>query len=118
MANLEERLAFLEGRVDEQSHMVNGIREALVNFEQRMDGRFEAIDRRFEAIDRRFEGLDLRLAGLDQKLDRSVAALDQKLSAFDQKLDQRFGWLIGIQVTTLLAMVTTLVAIILTLPGR
>ena len=111
MANLEERLAFLEGRVDEQSHMVNGIREALVNFEQRMDGRFEAIDRRFE-------GLDLRLAGLDQKLDRSVAALDQKLSAFDQKLDQRFGWLIGIQVTTLLAMVTTLVAIILTLPGR
>ena len=35
MATLEERLAFLEGRVDEQSQMVNGIREAVVSLEQR-----------------------------------------------------------------------------------
>ena len=97
MATVEERVAFLGGRVEEQSQMVNGIREAIVNLEQRMDRRFEAVE--------------LQLAGLDQKLDQSVAALDQKL-------DLRFAWVIGIQVTTLLAMVTTLVAIILTLPGR
>ena len=107
MADPGERLAFLEGRVDEQSHMVNGIREAVANLEQRMDRRFEGVDQRLEALtdrmDRRFESLDLRLAALDQKLDGSVAALDQKL-------DQRFAWLLGAQITTLIAIVAALLA--------
>lgn len=51
------------------------------------------IDRRFEGIDRRFESIDLRF-------DR-----------FDQKLDQRFAWLVEIQVLTLLGVVSTAVAI-------
>ena len=96
MTTVEERVAFLEGRVEEQSQMVNGIREAIVNLEQRMD-------RRFEAIDRRFERIELQLAGLDQKLDQRVAALDQKL-------DQRFAWLMGVQITTLIAIVAALLA--------
>ena len=115
MTSSEERLAFLEGRVGEHSQMLSGIREAIVNLEQRMDRRFEAVELRLAALDQKLDG---SVAALDQKLDRSVAALDQKLSGLDQKLDQRFAWVIGIQVTTLLAMVTTLVAIILTLPGR
>ena len=107
MATVEERVAFLEGRVEEQSQMVTGIREAIVSLEQRMD-------RRFEAVDRRFEGIELRFTALDQKLDQSVAALDQKLdasvAALDQKLDQRFAWLLGAQITTLGAIVAALLA--------
>ena len=100
MAGLEERLAFLEGRLDEQSQMVNGIREAIVNLEQRMDRRFEAIELRLTALDQK---LDQRIVALDQKLDQRVAALDQKL-------DQRFAWLLGVQITTLIAIVAALLA--------
>ena len=110
MATVEERVAFVEGRIGEQGHMVDGIREAVQNLEARLDRRFEAIDRRFDAIDRRFEAVDrrfetieYRLTALDQKLDRRVDGLDQKMS-------RHFMWLVGIQLTTLAAIIAALVA--------
>ena len=95
MATVDERVAFLEGRVNEQSQMINGIRDALVSLEQRMD-------RRFEGIDRRFESLEQRLNALDQKMDAGVAAQDH-----------RFAWLVGIQLTTTAAVVGTLLTALL-----
>jgi hypothetical protein len=79
MAGVDERVAYLEGRVEDHSLMVNGVRDALMSLEARMDRRFEAIDRRFEAIDQRFETLDA-------------------------KMSRQFVWVIGIQVTTLIAV--------------
>ena len=99
MATVDERVAFLEGRVNEQSQMINGIREAIVSLEQRMD-------RRFESIDRRFESIEQRLNVLDQKMDTGFAAVDHKL-------DQRFAWLVGIQLTTTAAAVGTVLAALL-----
>ena len=78
---MHERVAFLEGRVNEQGQMINGIRDALVSLEQRMD-------RRFEGIDRRFESLEQRLNALDRKMDAGSAAQDH-----------RFAWLVGVQPT-------------------
>ena len=86
MAGVDERVAYLEGRVEENSQMVNGIREALTSLEARMDRRFEGIDRRFEAIDRRFE------------------AVDQRLESLETKMSRQFVWLVGIQVTSLIAV--------------
>ena len=93
MAEVEERLAYLEGRVEEHSQMVNGIREALGSLEARMDRRFEAMDRRFEAIDRRFETID-----------RRFESVDLRLEGLDTKISRHFVWLVGIQVTSLIAI--------------
>jgi hypothetical protein len=93
---LEERVAFLEGKVEEHSRTLNGVREAVVQLEQSMDRRFEGVDRRFEALER-------RLDGLDQKLDQRTDALDQKIS-------RQFVWLVGVQVTTLVALIGALLA--------
>ena len=90
MPTLEERVAFVEGQVSEQSRALMEIRDAVRHFEIRADGRFEAIDRRFEAIDRRFDTVDRRIDGLDDKVSR------------------QFVWLVGIQVTTLVAIVGAL----------
>jgi hypothetical protein len=84
MASVEERLAYLEGRVEDHSQMVNGIREALASLETRMDRRFEQIDRRFEQIDRRFE------------------QVDQRFDALDAKMSRQFVWLVGAVVTVAL----------------
>lgn len=95
MPTFEERMAYLEGRVEEHSRNVDGIREAVANLERRTDARFEAfeqrVDHHFEAVDRRFEGLERRLGGLDEKMTRY------------------FVWLVGMQVTTLAAVVAALV---------
>lgn len=85
MATLEERVAFLEGQVSEQSHAMLETRDAVRSLERRMDARFEAVDRRFESIDRRIDGLD-------------------------DKLSRQFVWLVGIQVTTLVAIVSAVLA--------
>jgi hypothetical protein len=57
-----------------------------------MDARFEAIDRRFEAIDRRFD------------------AVDQRFVALDAKVSRQFAWVVGIQVTTLVAITAVFLA--------
>ena len=100
MAAIEERVAYLEGRVEEHGQMINGVREAVSSLERRMDARFEAIDRRFEAIDRRFEAIDLRL------------------DAMDGKISRQFVWLVGIQVMTLAAVVTSLAAMLAAVGGN
>lgn len=92
MSTIEERVACLEGQVSEQSHSMMEVRDAVRHLDQRIDSRFEGIDRRFEAIDRRFDTVDRRIDSLDDKVSR------------------QFIWLVGIQVTTLVAIVGALLA--------
>ena len=106
MATVDERVAFLEGRVNEQGQMINGIRDALVSLEERMD-------RRFEGIDRRFESLEQRLNALDRKMDTALATTNQRMDAGVAAQDHRFAWLVGIQLTTTAAVVGTLLAALL-----
>lgn len=51
MPSVEERLAHVEGRLNEQSQLFAMIRDALASLEGRVDRRFDAIDRRFEAVE-------------------------------------------------------------------
>ena len=46
-------------------------------------------------------------AALVARMDR----LEMRMDGFDRKLDQRFAWLVGIQVATLLAMVASFVGL-------
>ena len=96
MATLEERVVYLEGRVTEHPRAVDGIREALAHLEVRMDARFAAVDRRMDA--------------LDARMDRGFHDVAAKCDAVDAKIDKQFMWVVGIQVTTLVAIVAALVA--------
>jgi chaperonin cofactor prefoldin len=100
-ATLEERIAYLEGKVEEHSYAWQDLRERIthmeqtfnqrfISLEQRIDNRFETIDKRFEAIDRRFE------------------AIDRRFEAIDQKFSKYFLWIIGIQVSVLLAVIASM----------
>ena len=55
------------------------------------------------------------LAGIREavtSLDRRVLHLDVKLDALDSKMSTQFLWVIGIQVSTILAFIATVVAIV------
>ena len=122
MATVDERVAFLEGRMNEQSQMINGIREAILSLEQRMDRRFESIEARLNALDQKIDvglaavrqRMDAGFAELHQKIDIGLAAVHQRMdagfAALDHKIDHRFAWLVGIQLTTTAAVVATLLA--------
>ena len=86
--------------MSEHAHAFVDIRDAIRQLEHRMHTRFDVVERRFEAIDRRFEGVDARFEALDQKISR------------------QFVWLVGMQVTTLAAVVGAMASVVAVLVTR
>ena len=89
---LEERVAYLEGKVEEHSRAWEDLKDMIVHLE----GRINALD----------EKMDRRIDALDQKIDRFRDELSKRIDVLDQKFSRSFLWLIGIQVTILLAIIT------------
>jgi hypothetical protein len=76
----------LKERLEEYSYAWQDLRERITHLEQTINERFislaQRMDKRFEAIDRRFEDMD-------------------------QKFSRYFLWIIGIQVSVLLAVIAS-----------
>jgi len=132
--SLEERVAYLEGRVSDQARAQNELREMVVHLDQKIDrfreelaarisaleqsmnARFESIDKRFESIDKRFESIDKRFESIDKRfesIDRRFEAINGRIDALDDKVSRQFVWLVGIQITVLIAVVSALIAALL-----
>ena len=94
---VEERVTEVEYKVAENARSIDGLREAIVEGFKAMDRRFEAMDRRFEAMEQRF---------------------DRRLEVVDENMSRQFRWIVGIQITTLLAMIGAIGAIAAAALGR
>ena len=92
MATLDERVAYIEGQMAEQSHAFVAVRDSLTGLERRVDRLEQRVDARFDAMERRFDGVERHINGLDDKMSR------------------QFLWMVGIQITTLVAIVGALVS--------
>ena len=51
------------------------------------------------------------LTAVEQRLDRRFETIDRRFDALDDKLSRQFRWLVGLQVTILLAVVGALLAV-------
>ena len=128
-AGVTERVAHLEGRVQEHVRMVDDLRESMASLGQRMDARFDGLEQRladserhsaerFDAAmqrsDQRFDALlqrmDQRFENVEQRMDRRFDGVDRRFEAMDAKFSRQFYWVVGLQLTTLTAIVTALVA--------
>ncbi len=87
MPTVEERIAYLEGKVEEHSRGFGELREMVIHLDQKVD--------RFR------EELAARIDALDQRLSARIEALDQKVS-------KQFIWLVGIQIMVLLSVIGAL----------
>jgi uncharacterized coiled-coil protein SlyX len=99
MAGIDERVGYLEGRVQAQERRIDDVRDAIASLERRMEARFAAIDARFVSIDTRFEAID-----------RRFESIERRLTGLDDKMTRGFVWIAGAQVTTLAAVVAALVS--------
>ena len=90
MNTVEERVAFVEGRVSEHGRMMDLLRQSIVSLEERLRAFEQPVDQRLAAVDQRF------------------ASIDERLNALDEKMSRSFTWLVGLQVTTLIAVVGAL----------
>lgn len=89
MPTIEERVAFIEGQMSEQSHALVESRDAILQLHQELRDSVRHIDQKMET---RFDLVDRRFVTLEDKVSR------------------QFIWVIGVQVTTLVAIVGALLA--------
>jgi hypothetical protein len=88
--SIEQRVKIVEERMADHNELFKDIRQGLLQFEARVDRRFEQFEGR---VDRRFEQIEARLDAMDQKFDARLLGLDQKIDGLDPKiegLNQRF----------------------------
>ena len=104
MSTLEERVRFVEGKVEDHSRAIGDLRELIIALDQKVDRRFESLERRFESFDNRFESLDRRF----ESFDRRFESLDRRFESLEQRFDSKFNRLITIQLMTLVALVSGL----------
>jgi uncharacterized coiled-coil protein SlyX len=105
MPSLEERVAYLEGRFSEHMQTVVSLRDDVALLRTDMNRRFEQVDKRFEQVDKRFDQVDKRFDQIDARLGRS----DGRIESLDAKIDRQFTWLVGLQMATLLAVVSVVI---------
>jgi chromosome segregation ATPase len=125
MSTLEERVAYLEGRLEDHAtsvstlhHRVDELHADMRRGFEQVDKRFELVDKRFEQVDKRFEQIDKRFEQVDKRfeqvdtrfeqIDRRFEQVDGRLIGLDQKIDRHFTWLVGIQVAVLVSVVGAL----------
>ena len=90
MASIEERVRVVEERMDSQSLLLTDMRQSLMQFEARVDRRFE-------------------------QLDRKVDAQGQSLGA---AMTTHFRWTVGIMITVLLSVIGGMSAVVAAILAR
>jgi tetrahydromethanopterin S-methyltransferase subunit G len=112
----EERIACLEGKVEEHSRGFDDLRQSI----SRIDGHVVAldgkVDRFRDELAARIDGLAPRFSALGSRMDAlgsRIDALDQKVDRFRgelaRQMTRQFSWLVGIQITVLLVVLGSLI---------
>jgi archaellum component FlaC len=104
MPSVEERLAYLEGRLGDHATAFDGLRgdfAAMRSEVGRVDAKVDRVDAKVDRVDAKVDRVDAKVDRLDSKIDRLFFEVESRMS-------RQFVWLVGIQVTVLLAIVGTL----------
>ena len=125
MTTIEERVAYVEGRLAEQSEMFVDLRTGLSNLagqvdqlEQSMSRRFDQVDGRLTQVDARFVQMDARFAQIDARfaqIDARFAQIDARFVQIDDRFVQintHFRWMVGVQITTAVTVIAALIGAI------
>lgn len=125
MPSVEERLATLEGRIQEQAAFMadvrgstaEAIRELRRDFDQTfqlIDQRFQLVDRRFEQVNQRFEQVNQRFEQVDQRFERVEQRFDHIDRRFD-RVERLLMWMFGATLTGFTAVMAAAIGSVLRL---
>ena len=99
--DLAERVAYLEGKVEEHSKAWDEVREELRSIHSRIDALSARIDSLADSFNDRIDALT---KSFNERIDRTNARIDE----LDRKFSRYFLWIFGIQITILLSIIATL----------
>jgi len=105
MSSLEERVAYLEGRLEDHGGAVTDLRGAASQVNNKIDSLTTRMDEMGVRLTTRMDAMGAALTTRIDALSTRMDALDQRLNA---KMDRHFMWLVGIQIATLVAIIGAL----------
>ena len=103
MPSVEERIAYLEGRLGDHTTAFDGLRGDFAT----MRTEVERVDAKVDRVDAKVDRVDAKVDRVDAKVDRLDAKVDRLFYELESRMTRQFVWLVGIQVTVLLAIVGT-----------
>jgi predicted nucleic acid-binding Zn-ribbon protein len=114
---LEERVAYLEGKVEEHSKAWQDLKDLIIHLdgrvlslEQRINHLEQKFDQRFVQIDQRFVQIDQRFIQIDQRF----MQIDQRFIQIDRRIDKLFFFILA----TLASSIGSLIAAIISIVAR
>jgi len=110
MPTIEERVAYLEGKIEEHSQGFGEFRDMMIHLDQKVDRFREELSARIDHLDTRIDALDQKIDRFREELSARIDRLNARIDALDEKFSRFFLWTIGIQVTVLLAVIGALLA--------
>ncbi len=102
MADVAERMARVEGRLEVHEQERVDLRDAVRVLDEKVDRRLDALDQK---LDRRVDELSLRVTTVDHKLDEGLGALRTEMSQMRIEAKGHFYWVLGFFGATVTAMV-------------
>jgi uncharacterized coiled-coil protein SlyX len=90
VVQFESRVTVVEERLEEHSKMIGGLREAVVR------------------LDERIGSLERRVDSLEHRMDVGFARVDQRFDGLEARMSRQFHWLVGILLTSMIAMLGVL----------
>ena len=105
MSTIDERVAYLEGKVDEHSNGFGELRESVRQVDQKLDRLFASLNDRIVGVDQK---LDRLIASVNDRIDGVDQSLSLKIDRLDDKMSRQFLWILGVQVAVLIAVVGAL----------
>ncbi len=100
VTEIEERVARLEGRIDEHSRFFESISVKLSLLEDKGDRNKQDLEKKIDTVRN----------DLEKKIDTVRNDLEKKIDALRHDMYTNFRWIVGIQITT---WITVLLAILL-----
>ena len=105
--DIEQRVKMVEDRMADHTRLFAEIKQGLLQFEERVDRRFEQVEARLTGLDQKF---DSKLTSLEQKFDNLGLTLNAALTAQRNEMHGQFRWTAGIILTGLVAIVAAILA--------
>ncbi len=122
MPTIEERVAYLEGRMQDHSALWTELRNGVGDLRDNMNRRFEEIRTEFADVrsdmNRRFEEVRTEFADVRSDMNRrfeevraEIGQVRVDVHRLDDKVDRHFAWLAGTLVTSVLVMMGAIVGL-------
>jgi chromosome segregation ATPase len=106
--SLEERIAYLEGRVEEHNRGFGDLTRRIDALDQKVDRFRLELSARIDALDQKIDRLRAELFATREELSARIDHLSRRIDVLDHKQSQQFIWLVGIQIAVLLAVIGAL----------